>query len=119
MSDNKILRVSGEGLEKLKVVLSLCDNQKAIGYHAIKEQITFFWSNHEQATLFPSPLHLDRVAELASDWLATSAHYGPAPDHDGDNERGWLCFTQNWGHIEPFGWQAFIAIKPLWLMFGK
>jgi hypothetical protein len=117
--DNKILRVSGETAARLKVVMGLAHQQSVAGYHADANQITFFWTDHEKATPFPTALSVDRAAEIAFDWLQGRADYGKQPDHDGDNKKGWLCFCDGWGHIDDFGWQAFVAVRPLWAMYGK
>lgn len=119
MADNAVLKVSGESLDRLKVVMGLTGNREAKGFATDDEKgIVFFWADHEKMTPFPTPLGMDRCAEIASDWLE-KATYGKQPDHDGDNEKGWLCYRDGWGHIDTFGWQAFIAVKPLWMMYGK
>lgn len=119
MADNPVLRVSGKNIERLKVVLSLTSRQHAIGYHADPSRITFFHAEHQLMTRFPTALSLDLCAGIAMDWLKSAAVFPKEPDHDGDNEEGWLCVTGNWGHVEPFGWQAFVAVEPYWLAYGK
>ena len=115
---NPILNVNGHGLERLKAVLSLADRLPAVGYIAEKQRLVFFWYDHEQAVMFPCALTMDRCAEFAHDWLA-SADYGRQPDHDGDNEKGWRCFTETWGRIQPYGHPAFVAVEPQWIEYRK
>lgn len=119
MSDNEVLRVSGEGEERLKTVLSLFNQSRAKGFFADDSVFVLFWTDSEKATPLPSPMPTEQLTPMIMAWLEGRAHYGPAPDHDGDNERGWLCYHDSWGHIDGFGWQAFAAIRPMWAMYGK
>lgn len=118
MPDNVVLRVNGEGLDRLKTVMKLAEWPYAVGYAVSGDCFVLFWTKHESMTAFPTRLTMDRCAEIAFDWLK-EADYGKQPDHDGDNEKGWLCFTEAWGHVAPYGWQAFIAVKPCWMLYGK
>lgn len=118
MSDNKILRVSGESLERLKTVIGLT-SAKAVGYTVDDEKgIIFYRYPRDAMTPFPSELSADRCAEIAYDWLTTKAKYGKKPDHDGDNEPGWLCYCDGWGWVDGFD-GSFVAVKPMWMMYGK
>lgn len=38
-------------------------------------------------------------------------------DSDVDNSRGWRIYCNDWGHIGD--WSAFVAIKKVWLWYGK
>lgn len=119
MSDNPILNVNGESLDRLKAVMALTDQKVAKGYAISDNRIVFFWADHSAMVPLPAPASMDRCAELAFDWLKSGATFASQPDHDGDNHKGWRCFRQGWGHIEPFGWQAFVAVEPCWMMYGK
>lgn len=66
---------------------------------------------------FPAPLTAEQAVETVKSWLNT-ADYGNQPDHDGDNGRGWRIYNESWGHVDGM-WQAFVAIEPAWLMYGK
>ncbi len=119
MPDNMRFDVNGEGIQRLKTALSLAPKNKAIGYAVTPEnRFVLFWDEDEGMTPFPSPLSIERAAELAFDWLQT-ADYGRQPDHDGDNEEGWRAFNEPWGHVQPYGWKAFAAVEPCWMMYGK
>lgn len=117
MSDNQILNVSGDSLSRLKTAMSLADRESAIGWSIQDGRMIFFWTSHESMHPFPVEMPMDRCAEIAMEWLKT-AKYPTEPGHDGDNERGWRCFTEEWGHVSHM-YQAFVAVEPYWLMFGK
>lgn len=119
MYDNPIFNVSGKGEDELRKVMAVAPMRSAIGFHQTPERFTLFWCNHQDMTPFPSSLGMTRCADLAVDWLEDVAKYPREPDHDGDNGRGWRCFTEDWGRIEPFGFGAFLAVEPYWLMYGK
>jgi hypothetical protein len=58
------------------------------------------------------------MEQVVRAWLSNAADYGRQPDHDGDNEKGWRCYNEAWGHIGS-DWTAFAAFEPVWLMYGK
>lgn len=121
MSDNKILKVTGESLDRLKIVLSMSDQYRVHGYTIDKDnkRMVLFWVAHPSATMFPTPMSLDTAASMIYDWIQNGAEFGKQPDHDGDNEKGWYAYTEGWGRIEDYGYQAFLAIEPRWMMYGK
>ena len=57
------------------------------------------------------------LVEFAWHWLLT-ADYGRQPDHDGSNEEGWRVYNETWGHVGSSHY-AFVAIRPVWAMYGK
>ena len=128
MSSRPILNVNGESLARLKMALALADDyagegpnhrpQKVLGYADSAGRLVFYQYADAKMTPFPSPISLDRAAEIAFDWLA-SQNYGPEPDHDGDNNKGWRAFRDEWGHIDGHGHASFVAIEPMWMEYGK
>jgi hypothetical protein len=131
MSSRPILNVSGEKLGRLKMALALADDGtgegydpkfynacKVIGYANSMGRLVFFKHPCDHLTLFPTPITLERAAEIAFDWLAQQK-YGPEPDHDGNNHKGWRVFRDAWGHIDGCGYQSFVAVEPLWMEYGK
>lgn len=79
--------------------------------------LILFWSEHEIATKLPFPLDMKKSVDFAANWLEQVA-YGKQPDHDGDNGKGFRVFNEAWGHVLGH-WQAFVAIQPVWAMYGK
>ncbi len=67
---------------------------------------------------FPAPMTAEQVQPVVQSWLA-SAVYGPQPDHDGSNEKGFRVYNEEWGHVATFRTDAFVAIEPIWLLHGK
>ena len=66
----------------------------------------------------PFPLTATAAADYVWHWLTTAAGYGRAPDHDGDNEKGWRVYNEQWGHVAGNHY-AFVAVQPVWAMYGK
>lgn len=66
----------------------------------------------------PFKLDAEGAADFALRWLNGAAEYGAEPDHDGDNEKGWRLYNEDWGHVDG-DWQALIAVAPNWAMYGK
>ncbi len=120
MSDTAILKVDGKSLNRLKLVMSLASRQTAKGYCVDDNRFILFWTNHEKMIPFPTELSLDQCAEMAMTWLdSKECDHGNCMDHDGDSEKGWICYHDEWGYIDGIGWQAFLAIKPFWQHYGK
>jgi len=65
------------------------------------------------------PFKLDYIAaaDWAERWLAEQ-DYGPEPDHDGSNSKGWRVYNEDWGHVDGCGY-SFCAVQPDWAMHGK
>ena len=65
------------------------------------------------------PYEMDGVAaaSFAWNWLMI-AEYDREPDHDGDNDRGFIVYNEDWGHIANRH-EGLVAIKPCWQMYGK
>lgn len=118
--DFPILKVTGNSLARLKSVMNLTTIEESVGYIIDQEnrRIVFFQYDDELMTAFPTSLSMERCAELAFDWLQ-NVSYPEEPDHDGDNSKGWFCETEEWGHINPYGYKAFVCVKPHWIMYGK
>ena len=68
-------------------------------------------------TKFPHELKVPELTPVIQIWL-DHADYGPQPDHDGDNGKGFRIYNESWGHIAEM-WEAFLAIQPCWAMYGK
>ena len=113
--------ISGDGEKLLTASMSIAfmDNDKAIGFHKTSRRLTFFLAEHPESTALPAKLDCKAIMAIVQQWLETEAEYPRQPDHDGDNKRGFRIYNEAWGHIEPFGWQAFMAIEPMWTMYGK
>jgi hypothetical protein len=99
--------------------MELAQGFDAYGFRQHEGKLAF--AKYESApdmSPFPVRLGPQRCAEIAWDWLQ-GVPYPEQPDHDGDSEGGWLLRTDEWGYVEGFGYQYFIAVEPMWIMFGK
>lgn len=119
--DNRHIDITSEGAEDLKKALSLFkppgDKVAAFSTDKDGKRLIFYWHEHQQATKFPFQMDLDRAADFAAGWL-DQVDYGPQPDHDGDNEKGWRVYCEDCGYIKDIPY-AFAAIEPAWAMHGK
>lgn len=113
--DNFHINVTCEGEEALKIALSLPFriHRVAVGYSIEDNILTFFWANCDQSVAFPFEMDLEHATQWASAWLK-QAKYGPAPDHDGDNIKGWRVFND-----ARRNWEEFVSIEPAWAIHGK
>ena len=113
------LIITGKSKERLIAAMNFLENNKASGYYLDKNKLVYFWTDHDLSTKFPVLMSLEACSHIAFEWLKETADYGKEPDHDGSNSKGWKISIDAWGHIEGFGWQAFVRIEPYWIMCGK
>lgn len=59
----------------------------------------------------------DEAWPMIKAWL-DETDYGPEPDTDGHNGKGYRIFCEGCGYVCGM-WQAFVGIEPAWLTYGK
>lgn len=119
--DTPVFQVSGHGLDMLTAALHLAFGEKrtAKGWFENDERMALCWTDHPEMKRFPAELTMRECAPLMLAWLDRVVDHGNPLDHDGDSKKGWLLFTEGWGHVDPWGYHAFIAIRPKWQHYGK
>jgi len=89
-----------------------------VGYSVNDDkEIIFYHSDSPAMHKLPFKMTLEQAADFAYGWLR-QANYGPTPDHDGDNEKGWRLYCEQWGFVHGDR-NAFAAVQPIWAMYGK
>lgn len=119
--DNVEFRVNGAGATRLAQALGLALGSNKVERYAIHPTKGFilYWTPPETpTTTFPFKMAAPQIAEFIHEWLKQSADYGSEPDIDGSCERGWTVYTESWGHVNE-QWEAFLAVKPTWILYGK
>jgi len=92
--------------------------RKAIGYSIHPEKgFVLYWAETKEMIPFPVSMDAATVLPIIVAWLAEQ-DYGREPDHDGDNNRGWRLYNEEWARVDG-KYQAFLAVKPAWTMYGK
>lgn len=64
----------------------------------------------------PEPIRAHAAASMAWDWLKT-ADFGD-DENDGATYRGWRVFNHEHGMVDGH-WDAFVAIRPMWIYLPK
>ena len=118
--DNFHIDITSEG--SLEPAMRIAFGAKsAVGYRVVADthMMVLYWSlsGTKGVTSLPFKMDAKGAADFVSRWLAEQ-DYGPQPDHDGDNGKGWRLFNETWGHVGG-EWQAFVAVRPCWAMYGK
>ena len=120
--DNFRIDVTAEGVEALVKCFELCCHERIAAYRVCedpkKPRMFLYWTDSEKATSFIVNLPPHLVAQQVHCWLMEQVDYPTAPDHDGDNHKGFRFYNEDWGHVDG-EWQAFAAIEPVWAMYGK
>lgn len=73
-------------------------------------------SNH--INKLPFDMSTAQATEFAWGWLEKEPVAYSEPDHDGENGMGFHIFTEGWGQVNG-DYSAFVAMKPIWAMYGK
>lgn len=102
---------------KLALEVATQDHKKVVGWSVDDNCLVLYWYEDSSATPLPAPLEGDAIVEFVRSWLRV-ADYGPEPDHDGDNDKGARVYNEAWGKVSS-NWHAFVAIQPVWNMYGK
>ncbi len=84
-----------------------------------EQRLVFFWAEPNKKEGFkPLPnVGSATAAAIATRWLDL-IDYGPEPDHEGSNGKGWRIYNEAWGHVG-HEWAAIVAVTPRWAMYGK
>lgn len=85
-----------------------------------RKVLILYWSppeSDQKAIRLPSACDAIKASNYVEDWL-DAVDYGPEPDHDGDNGKGFRLFCDFWGHVNGSHY-SIIGISPAWAMYGK
>ncbi len=138
MADNRVFSVNGEGEEMLLAVLKLAfmqegDNTAATGWKFSKTKglILYQYPQDEEdqkrgINAFPTELDATGVMPMVWQWLQSKQagnvkleKWDRDEDHDGSNGPGFRVYCDDWGQIEGEGHEAFLAITPAFMWYGK
>lgn len=118
--DNFKINVVSEGKDDLVLAFKIAFRHKKdsiVGYRVCPDKGLIFYryaSQRPQVVHLPFTLDAEGAADFAARWLE-QASYGPEPDHDGDNGKGWRLY---WGQVASEN-ETMVAVKPNWAMYGK
>jgi hypothetical protein len=121
--DNRKIDIHSEGETDFITAMQLATKQghtQTIGYSLELDGsvMVLYWAKSEKMTPFPYEMSRSEITAFVWGWLQKMKPLGDAPDHDGDNGHGFRVYNEAWGHIMN-RWEAFIAITPIWAMYGK
>lgn len=147
--DNKIFKINGRTKQQLRLALEvlLLDEygkmEKVKGWYYKKNKgliLTWHINEKTNTTPFtdrmgrPSEIGVEELTEQLWSWLQTEEAKNTEDtgewedkyldDSDVTEERGWLLYTEKWGHISETkdggtDHYSIAAIKPTWLWYGK
>jgi len=112
-----------ENFDRIMDVVFTLQN-KAVAYAITNNELILYWAEDDKATKLPYVMNVEQTKTFVWGWLETRWNspkdfMDERPDHDGDNENGFHIHTGDmWGHING-KWEAFVAIKPEWILLGK
>ena len=123
--DNHVISITGRTEEDFKKALSFFfrkDTDKVNSYtYTVKHGLILFQDGTDiglDATVLPYPMDYNAATDFAWNWWKQARVEEKEPDHDGNNEKGWRIYNEAWTHING-RWEALVAIKPIWAMYGK
>lgn len=94
------------------------DLTTAYGAAEKRPRLILYWvkPSNKSAHSLP-PISQKALPGFIESWLE-SIDYGPSPDIDGSVKKGFRMYNEAWGHVAE-EWEAFVAVEPVWLMYGK
>lgn len=121
MSDTTWFDLRATMLEpSLQIAFNTAPGNTAWGYKSTKDRLVFAW--HESAgegfVPFVTPIIWEEAVSIIKNWCKEVADYGRSPDTDGDSERSWRIFCEDWGFID-HNHYTFMAVEPYWAVYGK
>lgn len=125
--DNLQIDLQLTGKENFRRALEIACSQHrtTVGwsFHEPKDEkgrcLVLHWTDNDKTVnRFPYEMSTEQVIEFAWGWLEKEPVATKEPDHDGDNSKGFRVFTESWGRVAG-DYTAFVAIKPIWAMYGK
>ena len=117
--DNRKIDLHLEGKEDFELAMKLAmDVTMTEGYRIDKGMLILYKADSDRAIKLPYKMGVHETINFVWGWLQQNPPQEKEPDHDGHNGRGFRIFNESWGQVGG-EWQAFIAIKPIWAMYGK
>ena len=104
--------------EQFDMAFSIVFNghQTATHYYITADgNFILFWAKVEGANPLPYPMQVEAAREMVWEWLKNAAVYGPEPDHDGSNYKGFRIET---GDADG-KWQCIVRVQPCWAEYWK
>lgn len=123
MADNYRFDVAGVSLE-LALTLAFAEHSKVVGWRVQEREnepprLILYWADGgEKMTRTPAPLVGDAVVALVQQWVDATPWDPKHPWNEVTTKKGVRVYNEDWGHIDG-QWQAFVAIEPYQLWFGK
>ena len=126
-----LIDVTAYGRDHLSHILAVAFSDIATGQTGQKRATHFQVEEARQLTLFarpprsdrtsatepfPEPLTCQQAVEFVWDWLQRVPY--PPDEHDGASEPGWRVFNEQFGIVGGC-WEAFVAIRPMWIYIPK
>jgi hypothetical protein len=123
-----LVDVTAHGRENLARVLAvvltdIVSGELRVGHYHIdpNRQLTLFGGpprgdEFAGAVAFPKPATAEDAAAFVWDWLSKVEY--ARDEHDGHAVKGWRVFNERFGIVADC-WQAFVAIRPMWIYIPK
>jgi len=119
--DNRQIDITSEGEEDFNLAMRLAmKTNETVGYRIFENNMILYWSEskHKEFQPLPYKMNYEQTVNFVWGWLEKTKPLLKEPDHDGDNAYGFHIYNESWGRVCG-EWQAFIAIEPIWAMYGK
>lgn len=117
--DNRIISIQSIGKNDFDLAMKLViGDKKTVGYGVVKNSLVLYWHNADNVQILPYEMDAQEATNFAWGWLCKNKPSAEQPDHDGDNKIGFRVFNEAWGYV--YGESAaYVAIEPIWAMYGK
>lgn len=125
--DNFEIDVSSEGRQHFDLAMAIACRRPAVGWAVLPDHgLVLYWDLDSKSpslvNRLPSPMDAKAASDFVWHWLENTAEkdvdFNQCHDHDGYNARGWRVYCEAWGQVAG-DWRAFVAVRPIWALYGK
>lgn len=121
--DNKQFDIVGRSDRQLELAIEIAFTDEyslnsAIGYEIKDGRFILYSAAHKDMIKTPFPMNFKFAISMIKEWLKITEPRTKEPNTDGSTALGFRVYCESWGHVDG-KWEAFAAIEPIWLVYGK
>lgn len=117
--DNRMVVIRSDEKSDFETGMKLIGkHKKAVGYRITNNKLTLYWADIPTITHLPYAMNAETYIVFAWNWLQSVSPLEHAPDHDGDNAKG-FCISIGTEEFHANMYAELVTIEVIWAIYGK